>query len=161
MTDRGVSITVSHVLAVGITALLISGLLMAGSEFLANERERAIDDTLRTEGSRLASELTTVDRAIVDAKAQGSAPNVSLLVHHPESVSGTSYLISLSKDGDCLGDGNASISCLEIRADTSRVSVKRTIPWRNSTSVRESSVSGGPILIRANNSTIWLESGEP
>ena len=159
MKDRGVSISVGHVLAIGITTLLITALLLAGSSFLATERERSLDASLNVEGARLAAEISQVDQVIQEANAEGGNVNVSLVVSHPQTVLGSSYDIVLTTDGECEGDSSTSISCLELAGDTKQVSLRTQIPFRNETAIRNSSVQGGPIVIRANSSAIWLEEG--
>ncbi len=160
MNDRAVSTAVGHVLAIGITTLLISGLLMAGGDFLASEQELSMEESLRVEGAELAAEITVVDTTVQETGTEGTVQNVTVVVGHPKQIVGSSYTIELSPSGDCIGATNTSISCLELSSSTGRATIRKTVPFRNTTNVQQSSASGGPIEIRANNSSIWITEAE-
>jgi len=160
MTDRGVSIAVSHVLALGITTLLISGLLVAGTSFVRDDREQATESAIQTTGSRLVAEVTEVDHAVIESDADGTLTRVSLTVDHGSTIGNAPYTVSVRPDGDCADAGSSNVSCLEVRASTARGSITQSVPWRNETPVRRSTVRGGPVRIVANESWLWLEAGD-
>ncbi len=156
MRDRAVSTAVGHVLAIGITTLLISGLLVAGSNFLASQQEISTEESLRIEGSQLASQITVVDQSIQSAMNEGTVENLTVVVALPDRIVGSSYTVVLSHEGDCDGATAKSIACLELTSQTNRGTVTERIPFRNVTSVRETSINGGPLVIRGNSSAIWI-----
>ncbi|WP_049907012.1 DUF7266 family protein [Halovivax asiaticus] len=88
--DRGVSIAVTHVLTVGITAILISGLLIAGSTLLETEQERSTESTLETIGERLAGEIAAVDQTT------DGDDSITVTTSHQRSVGGSGYTVSLT-----------------------------------------------------------------
>ncbi|AGB15907.1 hypothetical protein Halru_1293 [Halovivax ruber XH-70] len=88
--DRGVSIAVTHVLTVGITAILISGLLIAGSTLLETEQERSTESTLETIGERLAGEIAAVDQTT------DGTDSITVTTSHQRSVGGSGYTVSLT-----------------------------------------------------------------
>ena len=55
---RAVSVTITHVLTIGITTILISGLLIGTGTLLDSQKDRATYDEKSTIGDRLAGEIT-------------------------------------------------------------------------------------------------------
>lgn len=152
--DRGVSVALSHVLTLGITAVLVAGLLMGASAMLDGQSERGAERSLETIGERLASEVASVDRA-----ARGGPETVRLRVDHPSEVSGTGYSVTFS-DTDCgpLVDGESA--CVVLSAPGARTTVY--VPLAVETSIGgDASAQGGAMTIGydSDDETITLESG--
>lgn len=140
--DRAVSIAVTHVLALGITAVLVSGLLLGAGTMLDSERERSTDDSLETIGERLAGEVASVDRAY-----ENDTDNVSVVASHPRSAGTGSYTVTLYEnvDGEDCGDLIQN-QCLVLSSQTEDVEV--AIPVKTETELAdEMSTSGGTIVI--------------
>lgn len=153
--DRAVSVAITHVLTIGITAILISGLMIGAGSMLDSEKERGAKTSLETTGERLAGEIASVDRL-----ADGS-DTVTLRVDHPRRVSGSSYSIDMNADGDCSSFLlEESDTCLTLTAhgEDAEVHVPMTVDGDIDT---DASVRGGPITIKYDGSTgeITLESG--
>lgn len=152
--DRGVSIAITHVLTIAITAILISGLLFSAGTMLDTEREQRAQASLETIGERLSSELASVDRLAVTGTS-----NASLRVEHPREVSGSLYTVALEQGDDCSSPLlNATETCLTLTASEETAEVQ--VPVRTNASLdTDSSALGGPMTIRYDGTTISLESG--
>lgn len=98
--DRAVSIAVTHVLAIGITTLLISGLLIGASGLLTQQRDDAAREELNTIGNRLAVQIEKADSLVEGDGAGGDTETVTFFVDQPSRVSGGTYVVDLDKDGD-------------------------------------------------------------
>jgi PKD repeat protein len=127
--DRGVSVTVNYVLALAITAILLSGLMVSTSSLVEDRRERVVETELRAVGNQLATDVT---RAAVLGRRGGDA---TLRRDRPELAGGTSYTVELT---GC--SGPASGSCLELTAANPSVMVK--VPVHNTTAVSLDTVGG-------------------
>jgi len=101
--DRGLSTPLSHVLSVGITTILIVGLMTGASGFLENQSEQTVRQELDTIGNRIAGELDQADTL----GRQGD--NVTLTTTHPESVAGSTYTVTLV---------NGSSACSSVPTET-------------------------------------------
>jgi len=133
---RGASIALTHVLTVGITAVLISGLLVGMSGMVDDQRERSIRTSLETIGERLTTELTYVDE--MSPRAAG----ITLEVEHPRTVAGRIYRVQLTTDPGICGAG---LTCLRLHTDSPDVTV--VVSMRLDASVAEATVSGGDLRI--------------
>lgn len=106
--DRAVSIAVTHVLTIGITTILITGLLVGGSGLLRDEKQDAKRTELRTIGNRLATEVSSTYYSAEDAGGGRMVVRVS----HPEYVAGDNYKISLRTGSDCDAPAISVSQCL-------------------------------------------------
>lgn len=95
--DRSVSIAVTHVLAIGITTLLISTLLLGTSGLLDDQREEAARQELNTVGNRLAEQISEASNA---ATAPGGG-ETSFRVTQPRQVADSSYSVDLAAGSEC------------------------------------------------------------
>lgn len=93
--DRGVSTAVTHVLAIGITTILITGLLVGASGLLADQRQNAARNELRTIGNRLANQVAKADEMVAGSSSAAGNERVEFEVEQPAQVSGDSYSVSL------------------------------------------------------------------
>ena len=134
MRDRGVSVTLNYTLVLGITAILVVGLLTAGSGFVESQRNSVIDSELRVIGERLAADLATADRL---AQLGESSTALNVTAQLPKTVAGTSYRIEVVTAG-----GNTS---LELTTD----SLDRVVTARvaNTTAIEPTEFPGGPVEI--------------
>lgn len=148
--DRGVSVAVTHVLTIGITAILISGLLIGSSTLLETERERGATQSLETIGERLAGEIASVDRL-----AANDTDEINMTVKHPRRVAGSTY--SIRTDDTCSSSPLVTdMSCLILSANGENVEV--AVPLATDVHVG-GSASGGSIAIVYDGSNIRIESG--
>lgn len=94
MTDeRAVSTTVGYALTLGITTLLITGLLITAGGFVEDERERAIRSELGVIGQQIAADAQAGDRFV-------SAGETSFGIRRdiPNEVAGTTYSVAIVVD---------------------------------------------------------------
>jgi len=141
--DRGVSTALTHVLTIGITTVLISGLFIGTTTMLEGQKDRAAYQEMGTIGDRLAAELTAVDQA-----AKGTPTgNATVLVEHPSTVAGSSYRIQLANDSSACDTWDPN-TCLILSASQTSEDVE--VPLRTSMPIEESSVTGGDIRITYN-----------
>lgn len=135
-TDRAVSTTLSYVLALGITGILISGLLVAGGGLVEDQRDRTLENELRVVGQQLAADLETAD-ALVRSAPSGT---VRLDRQLPPRVVGSSYVVEIADED---GDGDTEV----IHLSTSNPDVTVSVSFATRTTVAAESVSGGDVRI--------------
>lgn len=137
--DRAVSITLTHVLTIGITTILIAMLLTASGTMLESETERSADSSLETIGERIADEIGNVDQI-----ANETDDSVTLTTEHPRTVASSRYTVELRTDCDeALLD---EVDCVTLTAeDTDAVA---HVPIKTDAEIPdEDPVTGGTIEI--------------
>lgn len=132
MTDRAMSTTLSYVLTLAIAAVLVSGLLLAGSTFVEDRREQVIRQELLVIGEHLATNVEQVDRY---ARANEDLAEARIEQTFPGRVTGTSYGVRLVENG--------MEPTLVLRSVRPRVSVEVNVSVQ--TTVADSNASGGRI----------------
>lgn len=111
--DRAVSTVVGYILTLGITAILITGLLTAGGDFVSDQRHGTIRDELQVLGQQLASDLSAADRL---ARAGGTEVSVTRSLS-PE-VTGVAYRVTVEDAVD-----GPNVVEITLRTDSPDVSV--------------------------------------
>jgi len=145
---RGASIALTHVLTMGITAILVSGLLVGMSGMVDDQRERAIRNSLETIGERLATETSYLEE--MSPRSSG----VTLRVEHPRSVAGRTYAVGLLTDS---ARCNGAPPCLRLHTDSPAVTVVVPVPLN--VPVTDATVPGGDLRI-VYDGRISLEEGD-
>jgi len=136
--DRGVSITLNYVLVLGISATLVSGLLVAGGSFVEDQRERVIEDEMNVVGNHIAGDIEQVDRMV---QVGATEPDQAMINQtFQRTVSGTTYNVELESSPDRV----------VLTSNSPPVTVE--IPVTVQTDVRESFAFGGETSIRYNDS---------
>ncbi|PSQ16571.1 hypothetical protein BRD00_10455 [Halobacteriales archaeon QS_8_69_26] len=147
--ERGVSVAVTHVLAIGITTLLITALLVGASGVLSQQREDAARQQLDTIGNRLAGQIAKADTMVDD---DGPAENATFVVDQPATVSGGSYSVRV-KDGSACGlpdrpPGAVPDACLELVPSNPDVDIRPVrVPVHNESEFTLTSRTGGEFNI--------------
>lgn len=126
------STTLSYVLTLAIAAVLVSGLLLAGSTFVEDRREQVIRQELLVIGEHLATNVEQVDRY---ARANEDLAEARIEQTFPGRVTGTSYGVRLVENG--------MEPTLVLRSVRPRVSVEVNVSVQ--TTVADSNASGGRI----------------
>lgn len=147
--DRAVSITVNYVLAIAIATILVTGLLIAGGNFIERQQAGVVENELRVVGQRLASDLERVDRL---ATASNGSATVRLNQTLPNAAAGNRYDITLN------ADSNPELFLASEAAD-----VNVSIPITNQTDVAQANVNSGTIAIIYNtsgNEELTITNGE-
>lgn len=137
-SDRSVSVALNYVLVLGITTILITGLLVAGGNFVGDNRERVIESELTVIGNHVAGNLEQVDRLANASKENlGEGPEVAYINQSfQRQVTGSTYSIEVL-------DGSSTQVVL--RAVDPEVTVRVNATVRND--VRSSTVGSGSISV--------------
>ncbi len=123
MTDRGVSITISHVLTLGIMTILLSGLLLGASSLLEQQQRTATDGELRSLGDYASTDLRSI-------AVHGLADNSTVQVH-PRYTTGRQgdyrlQLRPLAANDTCVG-ATGYDGCLRLTATDPPVTVETPV----------------------------------
>lgn len=138
--DRAVSTTLTFVLTLTIVTMLVSGLFLASSSFVNDQRDRAIRTEFDVLGQRLAADLASADRLV---RAGDSAQTVRIEESLPNYVANAPYRITVSDKA--LTANNHKVT-LFYTASSPEINVSVTL--RTSTGVKETTVPGGDIVIK-------------
>ncbi|WP_251344150.1 PKD domain-containing protein [Haloplanus halophilus] len=122
MSDRATAPALTYVLAIGITTILVSGLLISASGFVDDRRERTVREELEIVGERLAASIAALDAA------SDSGGTVSRRIEVPATVLDAAYYVDVV---DC--GGNAT--CLELTAPDPSLDLTVTVPVRNRSAI--------------------------
>jgi hypothetical protein len=139
--DRAVSITVNYVIALSITAVLISGLLVGASGYVENQRDRVVREELEVVGEQLAAGIDDADRL---ARAASDPGTVRVGVDLPRRVAGETYRIEIVEIDD--PPDQPARSDLRLRSAGSDVSV--TLTLSTLVPLQNGSTSGGWTVVR-------------
>lgn len=137
---RGISSQLSTVLTLGITMVLVSGLLIGVTGGIEDQERRAIERQLSIVGERVATEITGVDRLAY------VSPNSTthLETTHPRRVAGSRYTIALRNTEPPCERGR----CLVLSASATETSVR--VPFTTEAGVEPATVAGGPLEVTYN-----------
>lgn len=132
MADRAVSVTVSYVITLAITAVLISGLILAAGSLVDGMKGQTSRDGYEVVGNRMVSGLQTADRM-----AQTGGSTVEVSVDLPGLVAGTQYNVVVNNSSN---PPTVRIQSSDARADV-------VLPVANETALRSGEVPGGPVQV--------------
>lgn len=145
--SRGQSITLDYTLALSIGFLLITGLVVGGSDFFSNQRDQAQRAELNVIGQQVASELAAADRLMQATEANGT---VRIERRFPDDVARSAYRIEVLADEDPSLLLQAVDSTIQVRVDLV-----------NETAIAGSTVPGGDLVINHTASEeLRVEKGE-
>lgn len=136
--ERGVSPVFAYVLTLGITTLLIAGLLAAASGYVEGQRESVGENELRVVGQQISADISAVDRL---SRTDG-ASNASVTRDLPRNVVGSTYTIHVRDDAD-----GPTVPYLELSMSNPDVTVQVGVVLAPGTSIVESSVGGGTVVV--------------
>lgn len=137
-TDRrATSAALGYVLSLGIAAILVSGLIVAGGGLIDSQRDQAARLELQVVGETLAEDMTSAARL-----ADCPSCDVTLRIDLPERVAGESYLIEVT-------EVSVSPEFYTYRLDlsTGRSDVEVDIRLRTRRPYQETSVAGGMVVV--------------
>jgi len=92
--NRAVSIAITHALTLGITAVLITGLLLGAGGLLEDQETQAARGSLSEIGSDTVSHINSLD----NLNATGEQVTVSVRPDYPDRIVGEEYTINITKD---------------------------------------------------------------
>ncbi|WP_256287780.1 DUF7266 family protein [Halobellus inordinatus] len=143
--DRAVSITVNYVIALGITAVLISGLLVGAGGYVENQREQVVREELDVVAEQLAAGIADADRL---SESQARSRSVRVGVDLPERVAGESYRIYVRG----VSDPADQPARHELTLRPSRSDVSATLTVSTTVGIEDGSVTGGWTVVRLDTS---------
>ncbi|MFC6825970.1 DUF7266 family protein [Halopelagius fulvigenes] len=138
-TDRAVSTAIGYVLTLTITAMLVSGLLFAGGQFVENEREQVVREELSTLAEQVAASIADADRTA----AGDDGSTVRVAADLPTRVAGNAYHVEVSNEPTPAGEPNRTVVTLTDTADG--VSASVTLPTTHEAAPR--TVPGGSLVV--------------
>jgi hypothetical protein len=133
--DRAVSTALGYVLALAISSLLISGLLLAAGGFVEGQREEVIRSELRVVGQTLVADTEGADR--LASAVDGDVRVKSTL---PRRVGSSTYSIEI-------GSGPFGPQSREVLLTASSVDVSVSLLLVTNTTVATGTVEGGELVI--------------
>lgn len=145
MTDRGVSSAFGYVLTLAIAAVLVSGLLIAGGNFVGDSRERVIRQELEVIGQHTASNIEMADRLVV---AGDDTSTVTLNQTFSQRVTGETYQIELVEEEEPY-----------LRLNTTNPDISVLVEIDNSTAVGESYADGGEVAVVYDDDELVIQNG--
>lgn len=145
LDERAVSATLGYALTLGVTTLLITGLIFAVGTEVENRRESAIDTEMEVVGNQLAASLTSADRL---ADAAGENGLVVLHRSFPTDVAGTPYTIEIIEQAP--GDYD-----LRLTSTNPQQTVEVSVVMNNTLETGE--IASGPLTIAYNTVTDTVE----
>lgn len=139
---RGVSFTVSYVLTLGITVLLVAGVLFTAGQVVSDQRRLAIEDEGTVVGDEVAASVMATDRLA----RHGSDTAVTVGVDLPRLLADRPYTIELTADA--------------VVVETTDPQVRIEVPLANQSTVRSETVAGGDLqVVYEDDSGITIQAG--
>jgi len=146
--ERAVSPVFGYVLTLGISTLLVSGLLIAATGFVDTQRELTTESELQVVGQQVSADIAAADRL----HRTDGATDVVIKRDLPESVVGSQYTVFVRSDSNGPTD-----TYLRLRTVRPEVIVKVGIA--SETDVADSAVGGGEIVISYDGSALEVTNG--
>jgi hypothetical protein len=144
--ERGQSITLNYTMGLGIGVVLITGLLIAGGNFVSDQQKSAARTELNVIGQQVAADVSTADRL---AQSTGNNSTVTLRRSLPNRIAGSVYQIELVEGPNA-----------HLRLESTDPDISVRIEIANETDVVGSRVNGGTIrLNQSADGDLVLESG--
>lgn len=144
MTDRAVSSTLNYVISLAIATLLVTGLFVAGGNFVDDRRESVVRSELQVVGQQVAADLARVDRLAVAGRGSVEAGVDESL---PGRITGASYRVWLFHTPQ------------RIVLNTTDPEVSVTVRVATRTDINRSRVRGGDFAVRLNGSALEVSDG--
>ena len=132
--SRGVSTTLSYVLTLGITTLLLTGLVTATAGYVEDQRERIVRTELGIIGQQVAATVENADHV------GASGGEVELTRQLPRQIARTGYQVAVNESGSDEVVVSASVRDGEVRV----VVPVNTEPDHT---VVSTTVQGGPVRV--------------
>ena len=146
--ERGVSPVLGYVLTLGISTLLVSGLLIAASGFVDTQREQTTESELQVIGQQVSADIAAADRL----HRTDGATDVVIKRELPDSVVGSEYTVFVRSDNDGPTDAY-------LRLTTALPNVTVEVGVASETNVANSAVGGGEIEISYDGSALEVTNG--
>jgi len=122
-SERAVTPALTYVFAIGITTVLVSGLLIASSGLVDERRQTTVREELEIVGERLAASVSTLDAA------SDSGGTTSRRIEIPATILDTEYYVAIT------GCPTGTDTCLELRTADPSLDVTVTVPVDNRSTI--------------------------
>lgn len=132
MSDRGLTTNLQYVLSLSIAAILITGLLFAGTEFVGDRQRNVVESELRVIGQHVTSDIERADRL---ARAGTGADELTINRSYPARVAGQPYRVNLTD------------SVLRLTTDDPEVTVDINVTVHVGNGVADANFRGGDIAV--------------
>lgn len=143
--ERGVSPVFAYVLTLGISTLLIAGLLVAASGYVEGQRSAVGENELQVIGQQVSADISAADRlSLTDG-----ATDATVQRQIPRSVVGSSYKLHVRDDTE-----GPTRPYLELTASDPDLSVQVGVALAPDSTLVESTVGGGSIVVQYDGSTL-------
>lgn len=144
MTDskRGVSTTLAYVLMFAVATVLVGGLLIAGGDFVQDQRSQVIRTELGVVGQQMAADIASADRLVA---ASNDSATVNVSRQRPTRVAGSGYRVTLVATSDPY-----------LKLTSARPEVSITVALSNRTALQNSTAWGGDVRVVYNQSADTL-----
>lgn len=138
MSVRAVSTVLDYSMTLAIAAVLMSGLLLAGGEFVERNQEQVIRTELQVIGQQIASDIQTADRLVQANQDAEHMEELTINTSVPDTVAGVGYSteVYVRTGGD-----------VELRLRTPTSSVNVTVDVQTKTDVAETTLVSGDYAI--------------
>lgn len=136
---RGVTFTVSYVLTLGITVLLVAGVLITAGQVVQDQRELAIEDEATVVGDEVAASVMAADRLV----REGNNGAVTIGVDLPRTLADRTYTITLTSDA--------------VVVETTSPQVRLEVPLRSVTTIQSETVAGGDLRVVYESGSVTIE----
>lgn len=137
--NRGVSSTVSYALTLGISSLLLVGLVTAGGTILQDENEQTTREELTIIGNRLATQISFADQTV----QRTNTNSLEFKAGVPNEVSGREFIIDITATAITLRDPETGIEV--------------EIPVTTDTPIEEGTITSGELYIVYDGTDITIE----
>lgn len=141
--SRGVSPAVTQALTIGITSLLVTGLLIGGSQMVDSQRERVTEEALENVGDGIARDLIRLDAF----NTESLNSTVSFRATYPERIADQSYNVEVTPD----------TPRTRVYVNASGLDRYAVVRFKNETNVCPSVVSSGPLAVSYNSTADCME----
>lgn len=150
--ERATSITVNYTLSLVVLTVLLSGLMLASSNYLESQQEQMVKSELEVLGNRLASDLNAADRLASKAAGEPS-DDVRIQTWIPAETAGASYHFELSSSPA----GDAYLVTIAVRSPEVSVGVEVSLKTRHPIAGGSSEFSGGEYVVELDPAADELE----
>lgn len=133
--SRGVSFQLGNILALVILTVLLSGVITATGDFVGDTQKDATQEELTITGERIAAELMVADHLM----QSGERATITMEPLTPTRISGSQYNIKL--------ESNSSTDAGMLTLTTTSPDVSVKIPFRHDTSIQNTTVASGGVVI--------------
>jgi len=145
-SSRGQSVALDYTLGLGVGFLLITGLIIAGGDYVTDQRDRGQQAELRVVGQQLAADIEAADRLVASA----TSGDVRIKRSLPPTVARSGYSIEVVADED---------PWLVLSSHSAPVEVR--VELTNETALVPTTVNGGLVVVNYTASgELELESGD-